>query len=450
MVRGIYSILFFLLCGYAQAQSITLFFNGQPRSGIANVCNDTCITITHSGDPRLGSYQLFFFLYETWLPNPITNFRDARPIWTSGSQTPQICFQNFGLGELYMMIYMVGDTDGDGDYSDTARSFSPMFRVIPCRPGVEIHIPVTGICAGTCITLGTENKNSPAVWSWHAPGAVEPTASGPTAAFCYNQPGNYRLRCIASNSAGNDTDEVDISVYEQPVVHMPPDTVVCSQAGFLIRAETEHADRWLWNTGETVEQLTVYSSGSYTLMASNGFCADTGSVAVQLLDIPQVDLGDDLLICSDESVKLNAAQPLPATYVWSNGSDRPEIWVDSAGVYAVQVTNQCGSAQSEITLEVKDCYCQLFLPDAFTPDGDNLNETFKPVVDCRLEAYRMRIYDRWGGLVFESKDINSGWEGNAGGFQAPTGIYVVKIEYAGKDVKKIIRREKITRVTLLR
>lgn len=67
----------------------------------------------------------------------------------------------------------------------------------------------------------------------------------------------------------------------------------------------------------------------------------------------------------------------------------------------------------------------LYLPNAFTPDGDGLNDVFIPVVsDKNISSYLFRIYNRWGMLVFESNQIKQGWDGNYLGNPCETGIYI--------------------------
>ena len=76
-------------------------------------------------------------------------------------------------------------------------------------------------------------------------------------------------------------------------------------------------------------------------------------------------------------------------------------------------------------------YENFYVPNAFSPDGDGLNDVFK--VTCNSEnisSFRMYIYNRWGALVFESKEISLGWDGEYKGKPASQGVYVYKIEYS--------------------
>ena len=71
-----------------------------------------------------------------------------------------------------------------------------------------------------------------------------------------------------------------------------------------------------------------------------------------------------------------------------------------------------------------------YLPNAFTPNGDGLNDEFKPVQRYDfVKTYHLYIYNRWGQLLFETSDINTGWDGNFKGEPVQQGTYVYKIVY---------------------
>jgi len=73
----------------------------------------------------------------------------------------------------------------------------------------------------------------------------------------------------------------------------------------------------------------------------------------------------------------------------------------------------------------------ILLPNAFTPDGDGLNDVFKAIGQPdKLTSFSMKIFNRWGQTVFESKDVMQGWDGTIKGAEAPAGTYVFRVEYA--------------------
>ncbi len=90
----------------------------------------------------------------------------------------------------------------------------------------------------------------------------------------------------------------------------------------------------------------------------------------------------------------------------------------------------------------------IWVPNAFTPSTkDNLNDVFKPVT-IGVTDYTMYIFDRWGNLLFTSKDVEQGWDGTFKGKLCPVDVYVYKLEY--KDMVEYEHHEKIGRVSLIR
>ena len=73
-----------------------------------------------------------------------------------------------------------------------------------------------------------------------------------------------------------------------------------------------------------------------------------------------------------------------------------------------------------------------YIPNAFTPDGDGMNDVFKPVLTnpvSTIYSLQFTIYDRWGGEVFTSHDIGQGWDGTKNGRECPAGAYIYRITF---------------------
>lgn len=110
---------------------------------------------------------------------------------------------------------------------------------------------------------------------------------------------------------------------------------------------------------------------------------------------------------------------------------------NDTGSYLVTlyVTTEHGCKDTaEQIIYVKDIYT-FYLPNAFTPDGDNINDEFKPVgYNLKDDEYLLQIYDRWGKLIFQSTRVQKGWDGKlADGTKAPTGFYVYRIRFKDMD-----------------
>ena len=129
------------------------------------------------------------------------------------------------------------------------------------------------------------------------------------------------------------------------------------------------------------------------------------------------------------------------TYFWNFGDGTsndsifsPEhTFPEEAGSYLVslQVSNQLGCVDTTSQVIVVEHDPVVFIPNAFTPDGDGLNNEFTAVFpeNMKLASYEMYIYDRWGELVFYSQDPKQGWDASLAGFDAPDGVYSYLVKY---------------------
>ena len=74
-------------------------------------------------------------------------------------------------------------------------------------------------------------------------------------------------------------------------------------------------------------------------------------------------------------------------------------------------------------------YRRIFFPNAFSPNDDGRNDTFRAYIDCAPRRFHLAVFNRWGGKVFESTGPEQGWDGRIQGEPAPTGLYAYVLEY---------------------
>lgn len=129
------------------------------------------------------------------------------------------------------------------------------------------------------------------------------------------------------------------------------------------------------------------------------------------------------------------------SYFWNFGDGTsndsifsPEhTFPEEAGSYLVslQVSNQIGCLDTTSQIIVIEHDPVVFIPNAFTPDGDGLNNEFTAIFpeNMKLASFEMYIYDRWGELVFYSQNPKEGWDASLAGFDAPDGVYSYLVKY---------------------
>jgi gliding motility-associated-like protein len=162
------------------------------------------------------------------------------------------------------------------------------------------------------------------------------------------------------------------------------------------------------------------------------------------ISLPKVDMTASY--CPDTSTLLDATQFLDRNknenrhkFLWNTGAITPHLEATHAGNYSVTIKDVCRTSKLNFTVKKKDCYCNIFLPNVFSPNGDNVNDVFKPnfaCVDAKLSNYVFKIYGRWGNPIFESHDMSAGWDGTFKGSKTDTGVYVWTLSYDIKIGKK--------------
>ena len=137
----------------------------------------------------------------------------------------------------------------------------------------------------------------------------------------------------------------------------------------------------------------------------------------------------DTVACVGDTLYLNAFIDSGASYSWQDGSTAPLYAVTKPGTYQVTISNSCGTAQAQKTIDFGKCNYNLFVPNAFTPNGDGHNDIFRVLYSVVPVQFKMNIFNRYGQNLFYTSDPTAGWDGSAKGVQQPVDSYVWEIEF---------------------
>jgi gliding motility-associated-like protein len=180
-------------------------------------------------------------------------------------------------------------------------------------------------------------------------------------------------------------------------------------------------------------------------------CSVTETISLVVNPGAFVNISDTDSLCAGTMHFLDAGSGFE-TYLWQDGSNLQTYTATEAGEYRVEVVNSYGCEGSS-SVWLVPCTLELTMPNAFTPNGDRINDVFKPVLlgDITPSRFLMQIYNKWGELVYETSDYSAGWNGFVKGSLAPAGVYafVINFEvpgYINVTVKSPVRGS----VTLIR
>ncbi len=241
--------------------------------------------------------------------------------------------------------------------------------------------------------------------------------------------GMYHVRLITKGGCYSQ-DSIAVAVQSNLLQRaIPFDTLLCDAETLDIDAQQSLATSYLWNDGTISAQRTLSATGVYSLFTSDGVCDRTDSFIVSRNFTPTVQLISDTTLCVNEAILLNATHPLADFYLWSNNSTDSSISVTTPGTYAVAVGNGCGIAVDDVTIDYKDCADMIFVPNAFTPNDDRLNDVLFAKAYFSIEAFDFKIYNRWGQQIFSTNSLFTGWNGRMNNSKAPPGQYIWTVSY---------------------
>jgi gliding motility-associated-like protein len=126
------------------------------------------------------------------------------------------------------------------------------------------------------------------------------------------------------------------------------------------------------------------------------------------------------------------------------------VQISKPGTYNITASDTVGCTKRfTIQVDFKECAaCAVFVPNAFTPNGDGRNDVLKGFTNCPLDEYQLQIYNRFGEKVFESSAVNKGWDGTLRGEKVSTGVFVYFVRFKNSSNEKAYKTSKRTVMVL--
>jgi len=232
-----------------------------------------------------------------------------------------------------------------------------------------------------------------------------------------------------------------VRIYTLPKIQMQPNQDLC--AGDTIDITPTITENngdvsydWSGPNGYTSQnqklQLNTVNtdqSGTYTLLITDTmYCQKTDTVKINIAPSPEIAFSEHDTLWVEPGFLLEAG--LGADYyIWNTGDTTESIVVDSIGKYTVLVTSYEGCKSTD-GVQILWGGTPFYIPNAFSPNGDGLNDTFSPIPRYDyVNRYHMSIFNRWGQMIYETTDIKKGWDGTYKGNRCMLGTYVYRIVY---------------------
>lgn len=215
-------------------------------------------------------------------------------------------------------------------------------------------------------------------------------------------------------------------------INLGEDTSVCSIEPFVINAPLGFAN-YLWNDGQQSSAITAITSGNYAVTVTNSSgCTASDNININLGSTTTIDLGNDITIYEGNSIGIfpTISGNGGGNYLWLpsetlNCGDckNPVASPLENTTYTLNYTDNNGCLSVDSIQIVVIPIGDLFFPTAFSPNGDGYNDQYK-IYGSSVKNLVLKIYNRWGELVFETSNINEGWDGTYKSTPQPIGVYV--------------------------
>ena len=144
---------------------------------------------------------------------------------------------------------------------------------------------------------------------------------------------------------------------------------------------------------------------------------------------PELLSQDTILPCEEDWL---VWLPNP-NFSWVDGALENPRLIELPGIYKAKNKDCLDPIEIEFKLRKQDCGCPVFLPNAFSPNNDGINDELILYSECTLDAIQISIFNRFGGLVFSSNSTDQFWDGRFQKKDAQAGVYVALIQYRWTD-----------------
>jgi gliding motility-associated-like protein len=459
----------------SRSSSILVTSSGRYWLEMSNSCNtrsDT-INVLITGPPQavLGTEVRYCAtnIFNLNAQNP-----GSRYLWSTGDTTQSIVIQQAGK-------YWVRITNDCGQVSDTV-------EVIPEFPLLQLQLGNdTSICAGDTLLIDPLTRGADLTWQNGQTDSVlyvwesgtytlradnlcgtfidsikvrvleVPNFDLPDTAICeeggslwvegppgmqsyqwsngeigrslrLQQGGNFSL--TVNNGCFSYIDTFTVVEETELDFKLPGDTAICEGESLVI--DLRHIGYPIfWDDGTISALRTLRQGGRYRVLATNT-CGTFSHYFNLKVNEEYRDTSLLLEPCLNDSLLVEAPNDLQRSF-WLDDSLAPASrrWLSDSGEYQLYIENACGSALFTYQVEPFDCDCPAFLANAFTPNADGLNDRYLAFLSCEPHQFQMRVFDRWGKVVYISNSIDEGWSGeDAQGRKLNGGTYLVMLNYS--------------------
>ena len=407
--------------------------------------------------------------------NPVTGFSYASPVCLSNTTLSPILATNFTTGGVFSStsgLVIDGSTGVINVGQSTAGTYTVRYLLAAngCRasgdattqiviqsagsPVVQFSYPAP-LCASNAATSPVKATGFTDGGTYSSTTGLNINSSTGVINVQQSTPGRYTVKynLTQNNCTAATEGSTDVEILAIPDAPEVDDVVVCTGKDAFVSVKN-YDDKLIYSWYKSLDFTNANllhsdngsnfgfkpsASATYYVYASNGQCKSNYTA----FDITvngnnqSINLGNDTTLCKGEVLRLNAPATF-AEYRWNTGATTASITVTEAGKYAVyaKTFEGCDVSDSINVLVAPSCV-DIYFPNAFTPNGDGKNDYFGPIGNLSdVRNYEVVVYNRWGELIFQSRNPFVKWDGTYKGKPVASGTFTWYAHYQFGAIEK--------------
>ena len=325
----------------------------------------------------------------------------------------------------------------------------------------QIAMP-DSVCVGAARRYHVNDPSKPSTYTWQINGITQASTLSEIN-ITWNTAGTFLLSVLEHSNNGCDADVRSglVDVNPLPIANAGPDIKICFGNTQELRASGGTGYQWtpanylsITNIANPVVKLRTAGTFTYFLNVTDAFgCKSVNRDSVAITMLPQVKIfaGHDTDIAINQRLQLNAIDILNSGisgYTWTPSTGLNNSFIkDPVAIlsspqtityHVMGITADGCKARDEVTLKFFTA-ADIYMPNAFTPNGDGLNDIIKPTLSGIKELTYFTIYNRWGVTMFTTTIPGAGWNGLYKGAMQNSGAYVwmaKAVDYKGNILQR--------------
>ena len=408
---------------------------------ITNLSNDTVLCKGSSAFLKVESNTVGIPLTYQWAPSTGLSCTNCfNPVATPNQST----------------TYMITVTDSSGCSKRDLVNIVVRDAVDP-----EINTDKDSVCEFEHIVL-TNKANNPngVAYSWHTDNGSFSGNGSSEIRGGWDSLGIKKVILDIHNQGCVESDTIQITVKDQPLASFSTPDHSCLNQDIKMTVLEQNAS-YIWSIDEhsfpdrsykeflTLNWATLGEKNIKLYLDANNGCYDSLSATIDIHERPIAKISSqDDDICFDIPFKLSTPAGPRYTYSWkppqyfdNNNDNEVTGFAERSGYIHLQVSNQWDcTARDSFYINSNSC-CEVFMPDAFTPNNDGVNDRYLPVDADKHDIIQFLVLNRWGEVIYESKGRTSnGWDGKHRGTNAEMGTYHYSLRYLCRGRKEVQKK----------